>query len=98
MKQILAFPSRGTIPADQPGYTRDPGNPYLFTMTWVPCELRVISSPCKGCPGGIAIQFCNHFDKPVEQNECNSCGGNPRKPQVHEEVLDMASEVLVSGG
>jgi hypothetical protein len=75
MKNTLVFPNRGDPPPDQPGYTRDPGNPYVFHMTWIPCVLRVIVIPCQNCPGQTELKYCDRFDKPAEQNECNTCGG-----------------------
>lgn len=74
MKLILVFPNRGELPPDQPGYTRDPRNPRIFKMTWVPCVHRGLKKlPCGGCGTG---EWCNLFEFYVKQHACNACSAD----------------------
>jgi hypothetical protein len=68
---VKVFPQRGEPPPDQPGYYRDPGNPYVFRLNWIPCQHRVIKKlPCGGCGTG---HWCDLFDIKVNQHTCNPC-------------------------
>jgi hypothetical protein len=93
MKNILTFPDRGDPTPDIEGYDRDPGNPRVFRMKWIPCELRVIVTPCKGCVESSRIQYCNYLDKPAEQNECNQCGGKS-KPAPESKLMEVIGPVI----
>jgi hypothetical protein len=75
MQLIKLFPMRGDPPPDQPGYTRDPGQPFIFRMTWIPCTARKDITLCKACPGSVIDHQCDHFKKQVDQNVCKACGG-----------------------
>lgn len=45
----IIFPKRGQPPPGLPGYDRDPGDPYIFYPSVLPCKHRVLSAiklPC----------------------------------------------------
>jgi hypothetical protein len=69
---ILIFPHRGDPPPDQPGYERDPGNPYVFHLSWKECRHREWRKSCGGC-GKQTYPWCLHYDKPLDRVTCHSC-------------------------
>ncbi len=74
----LIFPIRGNPPPEQPGYTRDPGNPWIFNKTFRPIteiekifRLEEIKKICKDCSS-----FTGFKDQSVGCASCNTCGTN----------------------
>jgi hypothetical protein len=68
------FPRRGDPPPDQPGYVREPGDPYIFHMIWVACVHRYDNNKCGPCgTGGSGSPWCRLLDLPVDQPTCKGC-------------------------
>lgn len=73
MNRTLMFPRRGDPPPDQPGYLREPGDPFIFHMIWVPCAHRFNNNKCGPCGAGKGSPWCKLIDIPVDQPTCKEC-------------------------
>lgn len=72
----LIFPHRGNPPPDQRGYTRDPGDAFIFYPTLVDCVHRERRQSKGGCCSSPYL-YCAALGRRIAPATCESCKASP---------------------
>lgn len=95
---VLVYPKKGEPPQEFGNYKRDPKDPYILILEWVPCRHRTVAidEGCIPCPNKKFCAFCKVKLHKVDQHHCQGCDIpdklHPLEPQVEEPLMDLHEE------